>query len=209
MKRTLIASAVAAALVVASAWAASGTDETVGAGDAATFARPAPQWGPGMGAGMMRRGHGPGMMGRGYGPMGPGMMGQGYGPGMMGRGSGPMGPGMMGPGYGPGGMGGMMHGAAYAALDLSDEQRAKIAEIQDALRQTHWALMGAMHESRQKLLELEREGRADDAAAREAYDAMSAVRQTMLATMRDAQQRIEALLTQEQRDQLTRGERAG
>jgi len=188
MKRTLIASAVTAALVVASAWAASDTDETLGAGDAATFAGSAPQWGPGMGPGMMGGGHGPGMMGRGYGRMGPGMMGSGYG---------------------PAGMGGMMYGAPYAALNLSDEQRAKIAEIQDGLRQTHSALMGAMHESRQKLLELQREGKADDAAAREAYDTMSAVRQQMLATMRDAHQRIEALLTQEQRDQLTRGERAG
>jgi Spy/CpxP family protein refolding chaperone len=66
-----------------------------------------------------------------------------------------------------------------------------------------------MRESRQKLLELQSEGKADDVAAREAYDAMSAVHQQMLATVRDAQQRIEALLTQEQRDQLTRGERAG
>lgn len=49
-----------------------------------------PQWGYGMGSGMMGGMMGPGMMGRGYG-MGPGMMGRGYG----------MGPGRMGPQYGP------------------------------------------------------------------------------------------------------------
>ena len=55
----------------------------------------------------------------GYGP-GPGMMGGGYGMGMgMGYG---MGPGMMG-GPGP------WHGA-YSGLNLSDEQRKQIADIQ-------------------------------------------------------------------------------
>lgn len=198
MKRTLIASAVTAALVAATAWAATDTDEASTTAGSAASAQPATQWGPGMGPGMTGRGYGPGMMGSG-------MMGRGHGPGMMGRGYGHMGPGMMGSGQGPGAMGGMMHGAPYAALDLSDEQRSKIAEIQSGLRQTHWALMGAMHESRQKLFELEAGGKADDAAAREATEAMAALHEQMHATMLDARQRMDAVLTDEQRGRLGRG----
>jgi len=114
MKRTLIASAVAAAIASLPAIAAPEAVQAQPAADAAMAVQLAqagtPQPAQGMGPGMMgqSQGMGPGMMGPGYGPgmmgqgMGPGMMGPGYGPGMMGQG---MGPGMMGPGYGPGMMG--------------------------------------------------------------------------------------------------------
>jgi len=120
MKRTLIASAVSAALIALPAWAVRDASETGHAAMPMQIAQAGtPQAPQGMGPGMMGQGQGmgPGMMGQGYGPgmmgqgMGPGMMGQGYGPGMMGQGYGPgmmgqgMGPGMMGQGYGPGMMG--------------------------------------------------------------------------------------------------------
>jgi len=65
-------------------------------------------------------------------------------PGMMG--SGMMGPGMMGPGM----MGsGMMAGfGSYRGIDLSDEQRTKIAEIQKEVSRKQSDLMGKMHEQR-------------------------------------------------------------
>jgi len=115
MKRTLIASAVSAALIALPAWAVRDASETghaampmhiAQAGTAQTPQKMGPGMmgqGQGMGPGMTGQGQGmgPGMMGQGQG-MGPGMMGQGYGPGMMGQG---MGPGTMGQGYGPGMMG--------------------------------------------------------------------------------------------------------
>ena len=111
MKRTLIASAVSAALIALPAWAVRDASETGHTAMPMQLAQAGtPQAPQGMGPGMMGQGQGmgPGMMGQGYGPgmmgqgMGPGMMGQGYGPGMMGQG---MGPGMMGQAYGPGMMG--------------------------------------------------------------------------------------------------------
>jgi len=183
--------------------------------------------GQGMGPGMMGQGYGPGMMGQGYGPgmmgqgMGPGMMGygmgQGYGPGMMGQGMGPgmmgygMGPGMMGQGMGPGMMGygmgaGMMGGAnPYAALDLSDAQRAKIAEIQEQLWRKHWALMGTMHEERYHMHRFMSGAAPDDAGARKAYAAMADAHEQMFEAMLDARKQIETVLTPEQREKLQRG----
>ena len=67
-----------------------------------------------------------------------------------------MGPGMKGPGMtgpemmGPGMMGsGMMAGfGSYRGINLSDEQRAKIAEIQKEVSRKQSDLMGKMHEQR-------------------------------------------------------------
>jgi Spy/CpxP family protein refolding chaperone len=142
-------------------------------------------------------GWGPGMMGGyGYGPgwgMGPGMMGGGYG---------------YGPGYGrgPGMMGGL---GAYGALNLSDEQRAKIADIQRELSRKHWELMGKAFEERNRLLEQFESGKADDQAERKAYQAMAEARRQMFESSLDARKRIGALLTPEQREQLRRSWRGG
>ena len=192
MKRTLIASAVSAALIAYPAWAvpdASETSNVVVPTQIAQATTPQTPQGPGpgmmgqgMGPGMRGQGYGPGMMGQGYGPgmmgqgYGPGMMGQGYGPGMMGQGMGPgmMGYGMMGQGMGPGMMGGMMYGAnPYVSLDLSAEQRAKISAIQEELWRKRWNLMGKMHEERYHMYQLMSGVVTDEAAARKAYQAMA------------------------------------
>ena len=212
MKRTLIASAVTAALIAAPASAA-GTQQPTGAARPTQLAQaPAAQAKPGAGPGMMGRGHGPGyghmgpgMMGQGYGPgyghMGPGMMGQGYGPGY-----GHMGPGMMGQATGPG----MMYGAGpYAALDLSAEQRTKIAEIQQGLWRKHWDLMGKMHEERYHMHELMSGTVLDDASARKGYQAMADAHKQMFEATLDARKRIDAVLTKEQRKKLRGGARGG
>ncbi|HEY5635410.1 MAG TPA: Spy/CpxP family protein refolding chaperone [Burkholderiales bacterium] len=144
----------------------------------------------------------PGMMGgQGMGGMmGPGMMG---GQGMGGM----MGPGMMG-GQGMGGMmgPGMMGGLGY--LNLSDDQRQKIGEIQQEVSRKHWDLMAKMHEQQYRMHELE-SGKTDDAEARKAYAAMSASHKQMFDTMLDARKRIDAVLTKEQREQMRRGMRGG
>jgi len=148
-----------------------------------------------MGAGMMG-GNGPG-----YG-MGPGMMG-GYGAGH-GMGPGMMGPGMMGSGM----MGsGMMGGYALGPdLNLTTEQRSKIAKVQDDARRKQWDLMGKMHDERSQMNELYSSDKRDDAALSKSYRKMSELRNQMFDLSLSAQKQIDAMLTQEQRDKLKQGE---
>jgi len=146
--------------------------------------------------------------GGGYGPgygMGPGMMG-GYGPGYgMGGGYGRG----FGPGYGRGGPGMMGgcggYGAGYGALKLSDEQRAKIAKIQEESARQRWELMGKMHEQGFKMRELYASGQPDDAALRQTYDTMAAMRKSMFENSLETRKKIDAVLTKEQREQLRGG----
>jgi len=129
--------------------------------------------------------------GGGYGPgygMGPGMMG-GYGGGYW------MGPGMMG-GYG-----------GLYGLDLSAEQRAKISEIQREQFGKQWELMGKMQQQGGPMQEAYASGKFDEKAARKAFDVMSELRKQMFEASLQAQKRIDALLTPEQREQLRGGGR--
>jgi len=157
----------------------------------------------GMGPGMMG-GYGPGMMGgpgygrgyapgygmgggtgRGYGPgyygMGPGMMGgYGMGPWMMGgygMGYG-MGPGMMG-GYGMGyGMGpGMMGGCGGYGYNALNLSDAQRTKIQ----------------------------KIQEEASRSQWEIMNKMHEAMSQGWQDAQKKIDAVLTKEQREQLNRG----
>jgi Spy/CpxP family protein refolding chaperone len=151
------------------------------------------QWGPGYGMG-------PGMMGGYYG-MGPGMM--------WGDGPGGMGPGMMG-GYGMrGGDGpGMMWGYGgdeYRGLKLTAEQRAKIADIRRDVSRKHWELMGKVHDERYQVYEYDAAGKLDENAARKAYQALNDAHKALFEYGLEARKRIEAVLTDEQRDQLRRG----
>lgn len=159
---------------------------------------------------------GPGMMGYGpgYGPgggygyrMGPGMMG-GYGPGYG------MGPGMMG-GYGPGfGMGfGMMGGhgmmgpgigRALWALDLDDAQRKQVLAIQDDLRRKQWELAGKAQEEMAKLRDAWLAPRRDRAAILAGYKRLGDLRQQSLEQSLDAADRLDKVLTEQQREQLRR-----
>ena len=115
-----------------------------------------------------------------------------------------MGPGMMG-GYGPGGYGmgrGMMGGygwGGYGGLNLNDEQRAKIAAIQEESSRKQWELVGKMHEQRHQLYEFDSSGKVDESAARKAMFEISL----------DVRKRIDAVLTKEQREQLQSGRHCG
>ncbi len=146
-------------------------------------------------------GMGPGMMGGygfGYGMgMGPGMMG-GYGPGYG------MGPGMMG-GCGAGyGMGpGMMGEYGLGALNLSPEQRTRLARMHEDLAQKRWALMSKMREQGYRLnLYFAGGGNEDEAAARASFEAMVKARKEMFDLSREAGKQVDAILTREQREQL-------
>jgi Spy/CpxP family protein refolding chaperone len=211
MKRLLISTALIAAVVLGATTF----------GTAAHAETPQGGYGPGtMGGGMM----GPGMMGGGM--MGPGMMG-GYGPGygmgpgmmcpaMMGgmMGGGMMGPGMMGGGMmGPGMMGGgmmgpgMMHGMGYGMLyqlGLSPEQWNKVNAIHEEIAKKHWDLMGSTREEAFKLRGLMAAESRDRTAITNQYKKLQELRLQRFQARIDAHERLDGVLTKEQREQLRR-----
>jgi len=133
-------------------------------------------------------GMGPGMMG-GYG-MGHGMMGD-YGPGYG------MGPGMMGGGHGYG----MMGRGDYRGLNLNSDQQTKITQIHRAMRTKQMALMAEMMDAQDKLQDLYDADKQDAAAINKQYKAIEDLRRQMVDNAVDAHNRIDALLTKEQREQ--------
>lgn len=160
-----------------------------------------PAWGPAMmgPGGPMMGGPGAGPRG-GYGPwqgMGGGMMGGcGYGAGM-GFG-GMMGGGMMG-----GGMMGVA-GPALAALGLDEAQRNEVVKIGDELRKKRWAVAGQMQDEMAKIRDAAWSGKRDRAAILAAHKRMSELGQQQLESSLDAAERIDKVLTPEQRQQLGR-----
>lgn len=128
----------------------------------------------------------------------------GMGPGMMGGGHG-MGPGMMG-GYGGAGMGpGMMFGdaeQAYAGLNLTPEQRKKIADIQQEASKAMWQLMGTMHQQGYHMQGMFGPGALDEPAARKSFQTMTETQKAMFESQLEARKKIDAVLTKEQREQL-------
>ena len=184
------------------------------AGAATVFADPPQGGGYGMGPGMMG-GYGPGARSDaddrpqgGYGPgygMGRGMMG-GYGGGMMGgQGRGMMGPGMMGPGMmGPGMMGGGMGYGMLSQLNLSDEQWTKVTDINEEARSKNWALMGRIQDESFKLRKLMAASPRDRKAIAEQYRKLGELRQQRFEAQLETHDKVEAVLTPEQRQQLRR-----
>jgi Spy/CpxP family protein refolding chaperone len=135
---------------------------------------------------MMERYGREGMMGGpGWGMMGPGMMMGGYGPmGMMG--------GMMGGyGYGPFGM-----------LELSEEQRNKIEAIYRDERKDRLDLMGKMMDEMDKIRELMLADKRDPSAIGKAYEPVFILQRRMIENSVEYMNKMEAVLTKEQREQL-------
>ncbi|BAU49828.1 hypothetical protein SVA_3280 [Sulfurifustis variabilis] len=157
------------------------------------------QWGGMMDGQTMQQMMGP--SGYGYGP------GWGGGPGMMrggmmgGWGGGMMGPGMMGPGTmdQEWAMGGT---APFEALDLSDEQRGQIARIRDAERRKHWNVAGQIMDQQSRLRGLYEADQPDPKQVGQVYADISQLRRQMVETHVAADNEIQQLLTQEQREQL-------
>jgi Spy/CpxP family protein refolding chaperone len=163
-----------------------------------------PGYGYGMGPGMMG-GYGPG--GGGYGPgygMGPGMMGPGMMGGMMG-GYGPGGGGY-GPGYGmgPGMMGGGMGYGMLYALNLSQDQWKKANAIHEDLAKKQWELAGKTREEAFKLRNLLSAEKRDRGAITSQYKKLQELRLQSFQARLDVRDKIDGLLTNEQRGQLRR-----
>jgi Spy/CpxP family protein refolding chaperone len=128
--------------------------------------------------------------GPGYGPgYGAGMGGYGYGPGMMG-------------GYGPGGGRGFGPGGGLVALDLSSEQREKIAAIQEENRRKNWDAMGQLRSEQFKLGQMYNADKVDSAAVAEQQKKVDELRRQLLKSRLDARNQVAAILTPEQRKQL-------
>jgi Spy/CpxP family protein refolding chaperone len=124
--------------------------------------------------------------------MGPGMMGDpgyGMGRGMMGQGM------MMGPGMGSYG---------YGLTDLTGDQKKKLTELQVEFRRKQWTLMQSMHEIAWRQNDVYGEGKVDEEAARKSFDAMTALHKQMFENTLDLRKRSDAVLTPQQRDQLSR-----
>lgn len=131
--------------------------------------------------------------------MGPGMM-EGCGPGYG------MGPGMMG-GYSPGH--GMEHGyGAFRGLNLSDDQKSRIAKIRKAARTKHLTLMNEMMDAQDKLQELYDAEKQDSAAINKQYKVIEDLRRQMVDSSVETHNQISDILTKEQRDKLRENKRS-
>jgi Spy/CpxP family protein refolding chaperone len=141
----------------------------------------------------------------GYGPgygMGPGMMG-GYGPGY-GMGPGMMGPGMMGGMMGPGMMGGGMGYGMLYQLNLTPDQWNKVNAIHEDLAKKNWEVAGKLRDEAFKLRKLTGSEKRDRSAITSQYKKIQDLQLQAFQARLDAREKIESVLTKEQRDQLRR-----
>lgn len=132
--------------------------------------------------------------------------GQGMGGGMMGGG-------MMGGGGtmgGPGaGTGGGYRSGGYAEVDLTSEQRAKLDDIRRDLARKRQEISSRTRGQRFDMHDVFTLGSVDEAEARQAFEADAAARKEMFEASLDAAKRMNAVLTQEQREQLRQRRRGG
>ena len=109
--------------------------------------------------------------------------------------------GMMG-GHEAGAMMESPHIGRVMALDLNDEQRSKINKLSDELRRNHWAAMGLIMDESAKLRDLYGAEKRDPSAIGKVYQNIFDSKRRMIEAMIDNQNRVEELLTPEQRAQL-------
>jgi len=169
--------------------------------------------GGGMPGGGMPGGGMPGGGMPGGGMMGGGMPGGGMmGGGMMGGGM--MGGGMMGGGMMGGGMMGGGHGAHACreltmmgsrllhTLDLNDQQIAKINQIRDEVRRKNWNTQGKLIDEQARMRDLLLADKRDPSAIGQQAMKIADLRRQLLEARIDAYNRIETVLTKEQKEQL-------
>ncbi len=107
-----------------------------------------------------------------------------------------MGRGMMG-GYGPGMMG-------LRQLDLNDDQRTQVNRIQDELRRKNWDILGKTQDEAARLRDLYAAEKFDRAAVSAAYKRLGELRQARIENTLEAHEKLESVLTPEQRKTLRR-----
>lgn len=142
--------------------------------------------------GGMARGHMGGMMCDHKG----GMMGNQMGGKMCDHKSGMMG------GHGAGMMMGSPRMNMIVSLDLSDEQRSKINKLSDELKHNNWTTKGLIMDESAKLRDLYAADKRDPSAIGKEYQKIFDLQRQMIEATITAQNRIEDLLTPDQRAQL-------
>jgi Spy/CpxP family protein refolding chaperone len=112
-----------------------------------------------------------------------------------------MGPGMMGSYSSEYGMGpGMMGLGNYSELNLSAEQKSKVTQIRKEMRAKQWSVMGEMMDAQDKLQELYDTDKQDADAVNKQYKKIEDLRRQMVDNAVDAHNRINEILTKEQRE---------
>ncbi|HEU0188891.1 MAG TPA: Spy/CpxP family protein refolding chaperone [Gallionella sp.] len=109
--------------------------------------------------------------------------------------------GMMG-GHGSGMMMESPHMGMIMSLDLSDEQRAKINKLSDELKHNNWTTKGLIMDESAKLRDLYAADRRDPSAIGKEYQKIFDLQRQMIEATITSQNRIEDLLTPDQRTQL-------
>jgi Spy/CpxP family protein refolding chaperone len=103
----------------------------------------------------------------------------------------------MGEGPSPGVIAGISS-ADLASLTMSDEQRAKVTEIERDFRRKQWAFVGAMRELRWKQQDAMMAAELDADAARRNFEGLAKVRREMFEASVETRKRVEAVLSKEQ-----------
>jgi Spy/CpxP family protein refolding chaperone len=115
--------------------------------------------------------------------------------------------GMMG-GHGAGMMG-SPHAHMIMSLDLSDEQRSKIVKLSDELKHDNWATKGLIMDESAKLRDLYAADKRDPSAIGKEYQKIFDLKRKMIEATIASQNRVEEVLTPEQRAQLKTMHRKG
>jgi Spy/CpxP family protein refolding chaperone len=85
------------------------------------------------------------------------------------------------------------------ALNLSEEQHAKIKKLADELKHKNWATQGLINDETAQLSDLYEADKRDPAAIGKEYQKVFDLKRQMIETYLDVQNRIEDVLTPEQR----------
>lgn len=87
----------------------------------------------------------------------------------------------------------------FRALDLSQEQQSKINKLSDDLKHNNWATQGLINDETAKLRDLYEADKRDPAAIGKEYQKVFDLKRQMIETYLETQNRIEDILTPEQR----------
>ncbi len=94
---------------------------------------------------------------------------------------------------------GMMGWGNFRELNLSQDQKTKITQIRHEMRTKQWSVMGEMMDAQDKLQELYEADKQDSAAINKQYKVIEDLRSQMVDNSVDAHNRINSILTKEQR----------
>jgi len=95
---------------------------------------------------------------------------------------------------------GMMGWRNYRELNLGADQKSKISQIRQEMRTKQWAIMGEIMDAQDNLQDLYDVDKQDGAAINKQYKEIEDLRRQMVDNSVDAHNRINGILTKEQRE---------